>query len=260
MLNDTFEQLDIPGYSVARRFTAVSSTMDVARSLLVEGSAPKERGVVVAEQQLAGRGRQGRSWFAAEGAFIATFIFGYEGSVATLSGYSLAVGVALGDALQRLGVPVRLKWPNDLVVCFGNNLRKLGGILIEIEEVRGHRYVLVGIGINVESLPAEVEDIAVGVAQLRSPPLSARQLLAPFASSLLAMHEQFVQAGGLGAFVERWRHLSCFRQGETTLGVDVGSDVVEGVYSGIDPSGALVLQANDQQRLIHSGHLVRISI
>lgn len=260
MLNERFEQLDIPGYAVARRFAAVSSTMDVARSLLVEGFNADRSGVVVADQQLAGRGRQGRSWFAADGAFMATFIFGYRGSVAALSGYSLAVGVALAEALQKLDVPVQLKWPNDLVVCSESNLRKLGGILIEIEEVRGHRYVLVGVGINVESLPAEVEDIAVGIAALRNPPLSVHQLIGPLASSLLAMHDQFVQGGGLVAFVDRWRGLSCFRQGKTTLGVDLGSEVVEGVYAGIEPSGALLLQVGDAQRLIHSGHLVRISI
>jgi biotin-[acetyl-CoA-carboxylase] ligase BirA-like protein len=259
MLNESFEQIEVAGYSVARRFAAVSSTMDVARSMLIDADGPAWSGIVVADQQLTGRGRQGRSWFAAEGAFMATFGFGYQESVASLSGYSLAVGVALGEALCSLNIPVQLKWPNDLVVYSSDRLRKLGGILIEVEEVRGHRYVLVGIGINVASLPVEVEDIAVGIASLRSGDLSALDLIEPLAQSLRTMHADFV-GGGLVPFVERWKGLSCFRQGRTTLGVDIGSEVVEGTYAGVEPTGALQLHVNGQLRLIHSGHLVRISI
>lgn len=255
-----FEELQLAGYGIARRYAVVSSTMDVARDLLDASGESSWSAVVVAEQQLAGRGRQGRSWFSGQGAFMATFAFPVAGGVSALSGYSLAVGVALAEVLGSVGAHVQLKWPNDLVLCLSGHVRKLGGILIEVQEVVGRRYVLVGIGLNVASLPPEVADIAVSVSDLCKAPLTSADLLAPVAAGLSAMHEEFTQGGGLQPFLQRWRALCCFRPGVTSITVDLGQEVVEGVFHDVHVSGALVLQVEGRERLIHSGHLVRFEV
>jgi BirA family biotin operon repressor/biotin-[acetyl-CoA-carboxylase] ligase len=260
MAEQNFDEIELAGYAVARRYGVVSSTMDVARDLLSGSGDSSWSAVVVADRQLAGRGRQGRSWLSGEGAFMATFAFPVAGGVAALSGYSLAVGVALAEVLGSVGAHIQLKWPNDLVVCTSGRVRKLGGILIEVQEVFGRRYVLVGIGLNVEFLPAEVADIAVSVTELRSLPLTSADLLTPVAVGLSAMHEEFIHAGGLQPFLSRWRSLCCFRAGVSSVSVDLGQEVVEGVYQDVHTSGALVLQAQGHERLIHSGHLVRFEV
>jgi BirA family biotin operon repressor/biotin-[acetyl-CoA-carboxylase] ligase len=191
---------------------------------------------------------------------MGTFIFEVAGGAATLSGYSLAVGVELAEVLRALGAPVHVKWPNDLVVCNEGQLRKLGGILIEVQEHNGRRYVLVGIGINVLAPPQEVADIAGSVTGLRGAPISARELVVPLAEGLSRMHDRFTEAGGFGSFVDRWRELSCFRSGGSSIAVDLGQETIEGIYQDIDRSGALVLRVEGRDRLVHSGHLVRVEI
>lgn len=112
--------------------------------------------VMVALEQTAGRGRQGRRWLAAPGESL-TFSLAVPWQANTsdaanaLSGLSLAVGVALAEAID---LAVQLKWPNDLWL----GRRKLGGILIEVAPVANsatQRVVVIGVGLNVGgALPA----------------------------------------------------------------------------------------------------------
>ena len=91
---------------------SVASTQEVARPLPI-GTA------VVAEHQVAGRGRLGRRWEAPAGtALLASFVLPFQPLA------SIAAGVA---AAAACGPAVRLKWPNDLLL----EDRKLGGILVE---------------------------------------------------------------------------------------------------------------------------------
>lgn len=119
--------------------------------------------LLVAEQQTAGRGRQGKAWQSSVGASL-TFSLALPLAPRDWSGLSLAVGLALAEALDppesdaaapRLGI----KWPNDLLLidprAEGNGLgRKLGGILIETVQLGAQRMAVVGVGLNVLPQPA----------------------------------------------------------------------------------------------------------
>ncbi|MEN9468084.1 MAG: hypothetical protein RL081_2085, partial [Pseudomonadota bacterium] len=102
--------------------------------------------LLVAERQTAGRGRLGRDWSSdtqAQGRTL-TFSLGLPLTPADWSGLSLAVGLSV---VQSLHPQLRLKWPND--VWLGD--RKVAGILIETASVGQDRYVVIGIGINIEA-------------------------------------------------------------------------------------------------------------
>lgn len=123
---------------IVHRLQQTPSTQRVARDY-VELGAARAGHVVVADEQLAGRGRRGRAWLSPAGGFYATFIVSRDPLIA------VRAGLAAARAIEALSVPVKLKWPNDLVV----GEKKLGGILIEI--VRA--LALVGVGINIEERP-----------------------------------------------------------------------------------------------------------
>src|SRR6185437_10798500 len=106
-----------------------------------------DRSFVFADWQDAGRGRRGRQWVSPPAtnlqfSCLKQFACGY----AALSGLSLAVGIAVANALEDCGVAgIGLKWPNDLV----HGDAKLGGILIELGgEFMGPCHAVVGVGIN----------------------------------------------------------------------------------------------------------------
>lgn len=204
--------------------------------------------LLVAEHQSAGRGRQGRPWQSAPGASL-TFSLGLPLAATDWSGLSLAVGVALCDALApptASGPQVGLKWPNDLWLMDGSahgapNGRKLGGILIETVSAgaaSSTRLVIIGIGLNV--LPFDAAEARTGFASLHELDAGATApgVLAKIARPLVQALQQF-EREGFAAFAERFaaRDLLLGHMVRTTL-----PEVPEGVARGVSPQGALRVQ------------------
>ncbi len=145
---------------MVHRFDAVQSTMDVLHQLAAEGAG--EGTVVVAEEQLAGRGSRGRSWHSPRGGLWVSALLRPSTATEVLS---LRVGLTVEEALRCLGpdLPLSLKWPNDLML----GERKLGGILCEARwSGSAPSWVAVGIGINVRNpIPAALSPTAVALAE-----------------------------------------------------------------------------------------------
>ena len=124
---------------------------------LAAGEAVREGDWLVTKRQLAGRGRQGRTWFDGAGNFMGSTVVRPAASDPPAPTLALVTGLAVYEALLPLcpdPSPVMLKWPNDLQVAG----RKLGGVLIEVRW-RGTRldWVAIGVGIN-RQVPADVPD------------------------------------------------------------------------------------------------------
>jgi BirA family biotin operon repressor/biotin-[acetyl-CoA-carboxylase] ligase len=186
---------------------------------------------------------------------MATFIFPTSLRVADLSGYSLAVGVGVAEALRSAGGDIKLKWPNDLVVVRDGRLGKLGGILIEVEESEGESSVLVGLGLNIDRSPDEIAD-STSFREAFDVSISIEETLNLIAGALLEGHRQFEEARGFSSFSERWLKLSCFTRGRSSLTVDLGSKVVSGSFEGVDDRGALRLRTGAQELVLYSGHVL----
>src|SRR5262249_11124760 len=123
------------------------STNDDAIGLAHHGAA--DGTCVLADAQRTGRGRRGHAWFSppVAGLYLSVCVRLRAASV-TLSLVTIAAGVAVAEAVTASsGLPVELKWPNDLVV--GRPWRKLGGLLCESVGSGGRiDAVVVGLGIN----------------------------------------------------------------------------------------------------------------
>lgn len=214
--------------------------------------------LLVAEQQTKGRGRLGRAWQSSAGASL-TFSLALALDPPSWSGLSLAVGVALADALDPLdeGTPPRigLKWPNDLWLLEAPGRgRKLGGVLIETVAVGERRMTVVGVGLNVLPQPA-VSELSSGYACLRelNSDVSAPQALRTVALPLAHAIKRFEQEG-FAPFVE------AYRTRDLLLGMDITTTfagVPEGVAEGIDDSGALRVRAGNVHALVSGEVSVR---
>ena len=122
-------------------FDKIPSTQDYAHDLVSAGRA-RDGTVVLAAAQSAGRGRFRRTWVSHHGNLYVSFIFACPERDARLS-YAIAVAVA--ETIASFGIHPTIKWPNDILV----DNKKIAGILIEYSG----RFVIVGIGINVNSNP-----------------------------------------------------------------------------------------------------------
>jgi BirA family transcriptional regulator, biotin operon repressor / biotin---[acetyl-CoA-carboxylase] ligase len=212
--------------------------------------------LLVADRQTAGRGRHGRHWHGAAGASL-TFSLAWPFARADLSGLSLAVGVALADALEppprsRIG----LKWPNDLWLLDSASGplsppgRKLAGVLVETVPFAPGRVAVVGVGINIAA--QDVADAASGVAALveidaAATPAAALQRVAP---ALIAAMRRF-ESAGFAAFADRFAARDLLR-GRQVVG-DAEGAALEGVASGVDADGSLLLDGPNGRMQVTSG-------
>jgi biotin-[acetyl-CoA-carboxylase] ligase BirA-like protein len=247
------QKLSIPGFTFAEIHDEVTSTMDLARDMIP--ALRDGAGVVCALSQSAGRGRQGRKWSSTSGAMMATFLFQTSQPLASLSGYSLLVGLGLVDAFERFGSRLQLKWPNDLVVVRDDSIRKVGGILIEVQDLGETRVILVGVGVNLVRTPEDVAH-AMSIEEIAGSRVTVPDALTAVSEQLRLAHELFVSFDGFPRFQARWEDASCFMKGETEITLDLGGRQVAGIYAGIDERGSLMLTVDGGLQSFHSGHLL----
>ena len=256
-----FERLDAAvtgaalGALASRYSVDILDTCESTNTLLLERAqdgAPSGS-VVACEHQTAGRGRRGRTWLSAPGDSLTfSLLWRFPAGMAPPAGLSLAAGVAVARALERMGAAgIQLKWPNDVLAASG----KLAGVLVEVVSAAAPTAVI-GIGINVR-LPRAIAD-AVGskpadLASVMVYPPSRNLLLANLLIELHAVLEGFAQ-NGFAAVREEW----LARNAHTGCGVRIfseGAQTVEGRCAGVDSDGALLLDTGAGMRRIISGEV-----
>ena len=256
----------LPGLTVevvARIGSTNTELLARARQAPTDGLKPA---LLVAEQQTAGRGRQGKAWQsatdpAALGASL-TFSLALPLAPADWSGLSLAVGLALADALDPAtpGQPPRLglKWPNDLILLDNGGRaahigRKLGGILIETVQFGPQRLAVLGIGLNVQPLRDAREAPALSwghacVQELQpglDAPATLARVLPPLVQALHAFEAQGF-APLQAAFTRR--DVLAGRTVATTLPA-----LPQGRADGVDATGTLWLHTGSGRHPVSSG-------
>jgi len=237
--------------------SSTRSTNDVAQAL-AEAGAP-QGAVALALSQTAGRGRHGREWFSPPGGGIYMSVIVRSAAVAPM--LTLAGGVAVAAGIRRAsGLPVLIKWPNDIVVEDARapgRRRKLAGILAEGSTGHaGLQHVVLGIGINVR--PADYPSaLAARVTSLEHELGRAVDGGLVLSEILVALNEQ-VKAleAGLGQQVlTEWRALAPSAAGTAVSWNDQGV-TLRGVTAGIDQQGALLIRVGDDVRRIISGEVM----
>lgn len=216
----------------------------------ITSATPSSPVLRIAGQQSAGRGRAGRSWLSAPGATLMfSLAWRFKAPLHQLVGLPLAAGVALAEGIAAQGVPVQLKWPNDIL----KDGAKLAGILVETQVAPdGTVWAVVGAGINL-LMPDELEaDIGRTVA---AAPWLAKmdhnQLMAVLLNRLSAALAEFDDTG-FAAFSSRWNALQAWH-GQPVRIVDQGQTLQEGLSAGVDDAGRLLLDTDRGRVAILSG-------
>jgi BirA family transcriptional regulator, biotin operon repressor / biotin---[acetyl-CoA-carboxylase] ligase len=138
-------------------YDSLLSTNDELARLIATENAPLGT-IVIAKQQTAGRGQRGRTWESNSGGVYLSLALSPNLPASDIC--QLTIGIAWGIAhkLRQQGLPVTIKWPNDLLL----DGRKLGGILTETIIYQGIvRQAIVGVGINYAN---RVEGLAINLA------------------------------------------------------------------------------------------------
>ena len=173
---------------------------------------------------------------------------------------TLAGGVAAAQAIRdATGLPVTIKWPNDIVVAdraAPGGRRKLAGILAEASTgPAGVQYVVLGFGVNLRAA-AYPRDIAATATSIETELGRDVDASAVLTELLVALNEQMhALAAGNGAVVlERWRALAPSVVGSTVEWQAAGA-TQRGITSGIDQDGALLVRVGGRTERIIAGEL-----
>ncbi|HEX5283154.1 MAG TPA: biotin--[acetyl-CoA-carboxylase] ligase [Bryocella sp.] len=223
---------------------------------LEAAQAGTRRGIWVADEQTAGRGRGGHSWHSrcGDGLYVSVLVTP-ELPVDRALWLSLATGLAAQQAiLSTTGIRIDLRWPNDLL-C---GERKLGGILVESSVANAGmrasaalRYAVIGVGINVHhvSFPAKIAPIATSLRLEGAAGVSRQALLIALLRGLDRqldeLEREYAGVSTEESILGRFARASSWVQGKRVQVPEDGG--YTGVTSGLDSRGFLLV--DDDQRV-----------
>jgi BirA family biotin operon repressor/biotin-[acetyl-CoA-carboxylase] ligase len=226
--------------------------LDLAARGLDDGS------VLVAEEQTAGRGRQGRSWVSPAGSALTFSVLLRPERIpaARLGWLPLLAGTATVTAVRALtGLDARLKWPNDVLI----GGRKLAGILAEAAD----NAIVIGIGINVSAAP---DELPFGPGGL--PPTSLLAEGVPVARDVLLIEilrsfGQWYRTLSLDPDPQRVGLLAQYVKLSATVNREVrvelpGGAVVAGMAVDIDPDGRLLVDSGTGVYAVAAGDVIHV--
>jgi BirA family biotin operon repressor/biotin-[acetyl-CoA-carboxylase] ligase len=211
-----------------------------------------------AELQRAGRGRRGRNWHAPFGSGLTfSLAWTFAEMPADIAALSLAMGVQVARALQRLGASdVRLKWPNDLV----RGMHKVGGLLAQLRtEAGGPAHLILGLGLNLQLDAAQRDALAVpgalpaaDLAEVLAGPVGRNRIAGTVAAALLDGLQRF-EARGFEPFAADWAELDALRGQHVRI--EHGATTVEGIAQGVATDGSLRVATGGRLERFFSGDL-----
>ena len=241
--------------STAFYYPTIGSTNDAAAALARTGGC--EGAVVVADEQTAGRGRRGHTWFSPPGAGLYVSVVLAPASACdpqrATQLLTLAAGVAVVEAVEEtVGLAADLKWPNDVY----RRGRKLAGIIAEAlsSDVVGNPVVL-GYGINVRAARYP-PDLADGVTSLEAElgRTVDRAGLLVGTLTVLARRYDDLLAGRYDAILDAWRRRAPGAFGSRVCWSDP-SGRRSGLTAGIDDDGALLVRVGECTERIVGGEV-----
>lgn len=221
----------------------VKSTQDVAREMAEDGA--REGTLVIAEEQLGGRGRMGRSWVSPQGKGLwMSMVLRPNVPIHCAPQLTLLTAVALCRSLKRMTeLPIGIKWPNDLLV----NGKKISGILLEsAAEDERLKYIIAGVGLSVNlsegDYPEELLEKATSLRIQAGRTFSRKVILDDFLLEWETLYDLFLQEG-FSPISILWESLSV-SLGKRARFVTPQGDL-NGIPVGLEESGAIRVQRDD---------------
>jgi BirA family biotin operon repressor/biotin-[acetyl-CoA-carboxylase] ligase len=209
-------------------FDKIPSTQIFAMQMIADGVA-KDRTVIMAAAQSMGRGRGARKWVSHHGNLYASFIYKADNPRRPTLSYAFAVAAA--ETLLSFGVPVQIKWPNDLLA----DGKKISGLLLEY----CRDFLVVGIGINIKTNPT------VSTYETTKTDRFVNGLTPNKIANRLIKNFEKWRIADFTIVRERWMELSI------DLNTIVNYRSKSAIYCGLNESGAMVLRVGEKYELVY---------
>lgn len=212
------------------------STMDLARTAARKG-CPHFTAVIAGRQEK-GRGRLDRSWESSAGGLYFTLVLRPDIEPALSFRVNFAASLTLARILRNgFGINAQVKWPNDILV----DEKKLVGMLSEMETRSDMlSFVNIGIGINVNNAPPEIENGAVSIKQITGgSPISRKKVLTLFLNAF----EEKLNNWNPDTIISEWKEYTVTIN--RRVRIKTLHETTQGLAVDVDENGALVLELED---------------
>jgi BirA family transcriptional regulator, biotin operon repressor / biotin---[acetyl-CoA-carboxylase] ligase len=230
----------------------VSSTNQVARRILdecLDNELSLPQAIIVAGEQIAGRGRNERTWSspAGKGIYATTLV---TRPPAALPVFPLAMANAVAAFLrERFDIPAGIKWPNDILVAG----RKIAGILIEARVQEDRVHILVGTGINLEPVAGDERPNATSIRE------TARRGYTGVEDATVAFIEhldlRLAKSEERNSVLAEWRQLTVHKIGDRISSI-IGPRTIEGTWDGIDDHGRALIRTPSETIAVSAGDVI----
>ncbi len=225
------------------------STNDDRWALHDEGHAQPGH-LLLNDQQVSGKGRQGRHWISdSENSLAFSLLLDGPSSPANLGLHSLVAGIAVVQAAQRFGASCKLKWPNDIVA----GGRKVGGILCESRIHKDGAFLIVGIGLNVNhratDFTEKLAETASSIYLLSGNDVVREELVA----ATLDHMEPLLKAKPaeiISLWMDRCAHI------DQSVSFHQADSLIHGTFVGLNEIGHAMISIEGEVQLLSGGDLV----
>lgn len=230
----------------------VASTNLVARRIVtecIENELSLPQAMIIAREQIAGRGRNDRQWSSPPGKGIyATTLLSRPAH--ELPMIPLAIANVVATYLRdTYAIDARIKWPNDILV----GGKKIAGILIEARIQDDRAFLLIGTGINVEPVEDETRPNAVAMSEVSSRDLGGIDTAT--LAFIEHVDEQLAHPFEHDAVLAEWRRLSVHEKGDRIYCV-LGERTIEGTWIGIDEQGRALIESGGRTMSVTAADIV----
>ncbi len=202
---------------------------------------------ITAKRQTAARGSRGRAWQAGDNNLSASALLRFPAGTTGLHELTFVASLAIRDAVYALHgaalSDVRLKWPNDVLI----NGRKLSGILLESHDLKQARYVIIGIGVNVEEYPTDTIHPATSL-KAEGITVTANVLFTHLSGSLVERLQQWNMSAGFASIREDWLRAAAGLNNAVEIrfpGTPNGVPL-RGTFRGLDENGLMLVETTGQ--------------
>ncbi len=232
----------------------VASTNLVARRIVsecIENEESLPRAIIIAGEQFAGRGRNARQWSSPAGKGIyATTLLPMPASELPLLPLQMA-NIVASYLRDVFAIDARVKWPND-VLAGG---KKIAGILIEARMNEERAFVLIGTGINVESVQDDLRPNATSIAEVS--PRDFHGIDVATEAFIEHLDQRLGRKLEPDAVLDEWRSYSIHEVGDRIQCI-VGERNLEGTWEGIDENGRALLRSGAETIAVSAGDLILV--
>lgn len=233
-------------------YNSIDSTNNKGKEIAY---SEKEGTLIVAEEQVLGKGRLGRDWMSIDGKGIyMSIILKPDLEPMKVSRITLIAAAAVNKALLKQAIESSIKWPNDILI----NGKKICGILTEVSgELNMLDYVVIGIGVNVSlsktDIPKELKDIATSINMEEGKAINRKQLMANILNEFEDFYMDFKENGNISRVVK------ICKENSAVLGKEVnvikGNQSRRGIAIDISNTGELIVEFDTGIEKIYSGEV-----